>query len=98
MTARKLGLETAKFIYGLVVGCMVFLFFCLLLDIFCWAVAGGWNPLLVSWPIFSGSVSSVAYGHLGTTVSLVLGMGVVARIILWDRLPVILDIWRQPTD
>ncbi len=97
MKPNLILLEVMKFLYVLIVGSMVFLFFCLLLDGYCWLVASGWNPLLGSWPIFSGTVASVVYGKWGTTMCLIIGMGSVARIILWDRRPVILDFLVQPS-
>jgi hypothetical protein len=95
---KRAAYEAIKFLYVLLVAGMVFLFFCLLLDLFGWAVGGGWNPLLGSWPIFSGTVSAVVYGSMGTVLALLLGVGAIARIILWDRVPVMLDFLGQPQD
>jgi hypothetical protein len=98
MRGQRIVLEVIKFVYVLIVASMVFLFFCLLLDLFTLLVGGGWNPLLGSWPIFSGTVSAVVYGGFWTVASLVLGVGVVGRVILWDRHPVMLDFLGQPDD
>jgi hypothetical protein len=90
MGSKRIVLEGLKILYGLFVGGIVFLFFCLLLDVFALTVAGGWNPLLGSWPIFSGTVASVIYGEWGVVLCLLIGVGTIARIILWDRTPFLL--------
>jgi hypothetical protein len=93
---KRVALEAIKFLYSLLVGGIVFLFFCLLLDLFGWVAGGGWNPLLGSWPIFSGTVASVVFGDFVTVSALLLSMGGIARIILWDREPLVLDFLTQP--
>ena len=98
MKGNKVLNECLKALYGLVVGGMVFLFFCLMLDVFGVVVAGGWNPLLGSWPIFSGTVGALLYGSWGAVLSLVVGVGAVARIILWDRNPSVIAMMMQPND
>lgn len=96
MKAQQIVLEILKTMYSFVMAGFVFLFFCLLLDVFGWAVAGGWNPLLGSWPIFSGTVAAVVYGSWGTVLCLGVGVALIARIILWDRTPLLIEIWMQP--
>jgi hypothetical protein len=98
MDSKRIVLESMKFVYGLFVGGIVFLFFCLLLDVFAWIVGGGWNPLLGSWPIFSGTVAAVVYGGWGIVLCLLMGVGTIARIILWDRTPVFLEFVVQQED
>ena len=87
MDTKKITLELAKLAYVLVMGCVLFLFFALLLDAFCVMAFGGWNPLLGSWPIFSGTVSAGLYSPVGSVVSLLIGLMLMARVMLGDRTP-----------
>lgn len=97
MTARRVLLEILKFLYGLVVAGMLFLFLCLILDLYaCW-VGGGWNPLLGSWPIFRGTVGELLYGSWGMIICLLSGLGGIARIVLWQHTPSLLSFLTQPT-
>ena len=91
----KLLLEIAKWIYGLVMGSMLFLFFCLVLDAVCYWIGSGWNPLLGSWPIFAGTVGAVLYNDVATVVLLVAGLAVIGRLIIWDRVPPIVAMWMK---
>ena len=91
-------MEVAKWIYGLIVGGMVFLFFCLTLDLFCFWIGSGWNPLLGAWPIFAGTVSAVFYSDFVTCILLLLGLAVIARLVIWDRIPGILAMWMKHPD
>lgn len=92
MSWPKILLEIAKWIYGLLVGGMLFLFFCLLLDAVTYWIGSGWNPMLGEWPIFSGTVAAVTYSNAGTVLSLLLGLASIARLVIWDRVPGILDL------
>lgn len=84
-------LEIAKFLYVTVLSLVLFFFFSLLLDTFCFLAFGGWNPLLGKWPIFTGTVSAGFYSPLGSVISLLLGLGTMARVILDDRVPIALE-------
>lgn len=92
----NIGLEIAKFFYTLLVGGMIFLFFCLSLDSFCWIVAGGWNTFLGAWPIFSGTVSVLVYGSWGAVLFLLACYGLICRIVLWDSIPTLLEFLLKP--
>lgn len=83
------GLEIGKWIYVLVVSTVVFLFFCLFLDLFC-LVFFGWNPLLGAWPIFSGTISLLVYGNPVMVLVLVAALASIARIMLGERIPYLL--------
>lgn len=85
------GLEILKFIYVLIVSVTLFLFFTLVLDVFCWVTFGGWKPLLGKWPVFSGTVSAALYSPFWHVFSLLLGFGIMARVILGDRTPGLLE-------
>lgn len=85
------GLEIAKLLYVTIVGVVLFLFFSLFLDVFCFAVGGGWQPLLGKWPVFGGTVSAAFYSPPGAVISLLLGFGIMARVILGDKTPAMLD-------
>ncbi len=96
MNGSRVLLEISKCVYAMLVATMVCLFFCLLLDLLGYVVGGGWNVLLGAWPIFSGTVSAVVYGSWGTVLCLLLGLGLIARIILWDSTPSLLTLfWQQ---
>jgi hypothetical protein len=84
-------LEIGKFSYALLMSIVLFLFFTLLLDAFCLLAFGSWNSLLGSWPIFSGTVNSAFYSPWAHVLSLVMGQGIMARIILGGRTPYILS-------
>ncbi len=71
----------------MVVATVLFLFFCLFLDAFCWICFGGWQPLLGQWPIFSGSVSLAYFGENWKVIILGLGLAGTARIILGKKVP-----------
>lgn len=88
---RRALLETLKFLYGLAVSGVLFLFFCLLLDLFCLWVGGGWDPMLGTWPIFTGTVGIVFYGPSSSSIGLVLGLGIVARLVMWNKVPALLE-------
>ena len=76
-----------KWIYAFSVAAVMFLFFCLLLDLFCYGVYGGWRPLLGKWPIFSGTVSSVVYAPIGLVIFLVVCLAGIARIVMGRSVP-----------
>ena len=89
-------LECLKWVYAMAVAAMVCLFFCLLLDVLGYVVGGGWNVLMGAWPIFSGTVAAVVYGSWGTVLCLLVGFASIARIILWDSTPSLLQVlWQQ---
>lgn len=98
MNASRIVLEVVKCAYAMLVASMVCLFFCLLLDLLGFVAGGGWNVLLGAWPIFSGTVAAVVYGSWGTVLCLLIGLGVIARIILWDSMPSLLQLWWQPDE
>lgn len=77
-------------LYVLLVSIVLFLFFGLMLDVFCFLAFGGWNPLLGSWPIFSGTVSSAFYSSGGSVISLIIGFSLMARVILGQNIPTVL--------
>lgn len=79
--------EISKWLYVLVISIFLFLFFCLLLDGFCFLAFGGWQPLLGKWPIFSGTVSIAFYGSPLLLAVLVFGLAGVSRLILGDDVP-----------
>ena len=85
----NLGIEIGKWVYVFIVSTVVFLFFCLFLDLFC-LVFFGWNPLLGAWPIFSGTISLLVYGNPAMVLILVLALTSIARIMLGDRIPLLL--------
>jgi hypothetical protein len=87
MDSRKVVLEVCKWLYGFINFCNFFLFFCLILDVVCYLIGGGWNPLLGQWPVFSGTLSAVVYSDWFTVVFLLLGVAVIARLVIWDRTP-----------
>ena len=84
------GKEILKWIYAFAVAAVMFLFFCLLLDLFCYAVYGGWRPLLGKWPIFSGTVSSVIYAPVGLVIFLVVCLAGISRIVMGNNVPEVL--------
>jgi hypothetical protein len=88
----KVALETAKWIYGLLVAGMLFLFFCLVLDLLSYWIGSGWNPLLGQWPIFSGTVAAIGYSNPVMVVSLLLGAAAIARLVIWDQVPGLLSL------
>jgi hypothetical protein len=89
-------LEISKWLYGILVGGVICLFLCLLLDVFGYWVGGGWNVLLGAWPVFTSTIAAVLYGSWGTILCLLIGFAVIARIILWDSTPtVLLALWQQ---
>ncbi len=88
----KAGLEIAKWLYGLVVSSVIFLFFCLFLDAFCYLIGGGWQPLLGQWPIFSGSISILYFGDPWKVIILILGISGLARIIIGKKVPDLIDL------
>ncbi|MEM7037371.1 MAG: hypothetical protein AAF570_10350 [Bacteroidota bacterium] len=85
------SLEIAKFGYVTVVSLVLFLFFCLMLDMFCWLFFGGWDPLLGKWPIFSGTMSAAFYAPFGSVLSLLIGLGIMARVMLGEKTPTVLE-------
>lgn len=87
----KTGIEIAKWGYTLIVSMVMFLFFCLFLDLFCFLAFGGWQPLLGNWPIFSGSVSLVFFGDPWKVLILIFGLAGTARIMLGSRMPGLLE-------
>lgn len=91
MGVSKFLLELGKWIYGLLVAGMLFLFFCLLLDLFSYWIASGWNPMLGQWPVFSGTVAALGYGSPATVICLVGACAAIARLIIWDRVPGLLQ-------
>ena len=96
MTGRKFIFELAKWIYGLLIGGMLFLFFCLVLDGISYWIGSGWNPLLGEWPIFSGTVAAIGYGNGWTVGSLLLGVAGISRLLIWDKVPGLLAVWMKP--
>ena len=90
----KWGLEIAKWIYVFSISAVLFLFFCLFLDLFC-LLFFGWNPLVGPWPIFSGTISVVYYGHPGMVFILCVCLAAMARIMLGKREPFFAE-WFQP--
>lgn len=96
MKTRFYILETLKFFYGLLVGSLVFLFFCLLLDVFCYLLVGGWNAFLGDWPIFSGTVSSMLYGSWTAVAFLLLTYGIICRLVMGKDVPMVLDFLVKP--
>ena len=91
MKGKDWILEVCKWIYGALIGATIFLFFCLCLDGFSYWVCSGWNPLLGQWPIFSGTRSVVFYGDRLTLIVLLVGFFGIARLVIWDRVPVMLQ-------
>jgi hypothetical protein len=83
----RLFIETIKWLYVMLMAFFFVLFCCLVLDVFSYFVAGGWNTFLGAWPIFSGTVSAFVYGSWSTVLCLGLSITVIARIILWERTP-----------
>ena len=69
------------------VSVIVFLFFCLFLDLFCFLAFGGWNPLLGNWPVFKGTVSILPYDDPWKVLILVLGLAGIARILIGKITP-----------
>ncbi len=96
MAWRKYLFELAKWIYGLLMGGMLFLFFCLVLDGISYWIGSGWNPLLGEWPIFSGTVAAISYSNGWIVSTLLLGVAGIARLLIWDKVPGILAVWMKP--
>ena len=71
----------------MIIAMVLFLFFCLFLDAFCFLFLGGWQPLVGKWPIFSGSISLFFYADPWKVLILVLGMGGLARILIGKSVP-----------
>lgn len=86
----RIVVEIFKWLYGLFLGCLVFLFLCLLLDVFCYWIGGGWNPLLGEWPIFSGTLVATVYSDGFTVGCLLLGFSAICRLVMWNWVPEIL--------
>jgi hypothetical protein len=92
MKLSKVLLEFGKWVYGLVMAGMLFLFFCLLLDLFSYWIASGWNPMLGQWPVFSGTVAALGYGSPATVICLLFAAAAIARLMMWDRIPGLLQL------
>jgi len=84
-------LEIFKWLYLFLMSAVLFLFFCLILDSFCYLVGGGWQPLLGHWPIFSGSISLLYFGSFWKVACLLLGLVGTARIMLGKRVPMLIQ-------
>ncbi len=80
----KIVIEIVRWVYLLLTSGIIFLFFCLLLDLFCLTFFG-WNPLIGPWPIFSGTISAIYYGDILMVLTLILSLGGIARIMVGKR-------------
>lgn len=86
----NIGREIIKWLYVFTVAAVMFLFFCLFLDVFSYVFLGGWRPLIGKWPIFSGTVSSIIYGPPFLVAFLLIGLAGIGRITLGNDVPGIL--------
>lgn len=93
-----LPLEIGRFIVFSTVAVVMFLFFSLFLDVVGLVVGGGWNPLLGDWPIFSGTVSAMAYGDKLSVAALVLSLGLIARMVAGPVTPAIIAFLEPKSD
>lgn len=91
----KYLLELGKWTYGFLWGSLIFLFFCLVLDVIGFWVGSGWNPLLGRWPMFSGTVSAVAYSDGATVFVLMVAFAGICRLVIWDRTPAVFVMWMK---
>ena len=76
--------EIFTLIYAGAFGMLLLLFFCLVLDVFC-GLLFGWNPLVGTWPIFSGTVSAFVYGEVWLILVLLIGIAGSTRFALGKR-------------
>lgn len=89
----SIQVEILKWLYLLLLSSVLFLFFCLILDSFCYLVGGGWQPLLGHWPIFSGSISLLYFGSFWKVAFLLFGLIGTARIMLGKRVPALIQLF-----
>lgn len=87
----NIPLELARFGICLMMGCLLLLFFTLMLDVVAWISYGGWNPLLGPWPIFAGTVSAAVYGGNGAVITLLISFGLLSRMVAGPVTPSILN-------
>lgn len=79
--------EILKFIYCIMLALACILCFALVIDLLSLAIAGGWQWELGKFPAVSGTLRSLSDSGAFYTISLLVGSGSIARMIMGETVP-----------